>query len=421
MVDQRDKAAKANQPRIKGWCPGAWTPMASGDGLLVRVRPRFGRLTRDQLLALCAAAETYGSGLIELTSRANLQLRGVTEASWPGLMEALVEQGLVDPDPEAERRPQLMLAPDWQTGDATQEVARLLEARLNELPALPAKWGLAIDAGAAPLLKEASADLRIERAADGGLPARASGALSAQASGALLVRTDGRSLGTPVDSPAAAVELLIRLAHWFVASGGRDAGRMRRHEAPLPAWAPASTPPASTWPIRAGKPMALGRHPKGRVLGLPFGRVEAAALRAAVDAGSVSAVRVTPWRRLLLEGFPAAAPFEEPALGLLDDESDPRLAMQACPGAPHCEQASVATLGLARALAERRLIAGSLHLSGCAKGCACRQPTDLCLTGRDGRYDLIIGDRADGTPTATGLSESEVIEYLEKNRDALRL
>ncbi|WP_431023704.1 cobalamin biosynthesis protein CobG [Halomonas sp. H5] len=409
MVDQRDKVAKANQPSIKGWCPGAWHPMASGDGLLVRVRPRFGRLTRDQLLALCAAAETYGSGLIELTSRANLQLRGVTEASWPGLMEALVEHGLVAADPEAERRPQLLLAPDWRAGDATHEVARLLEARLGELPVLPAKWGLAIDAGDAPLLNEASADLRIERAAVGGLPA--------QSSGALLVRVDGRSLGTPVDSPAAAVELLIRLAHWFVASGGRDAGRMRRHEVPLPPWAPASTPPA-----RASKPMALGPHPRGRVLGLPFGRASAKALRAAVASKAATAVRVTPWRRLLIEGVPTGEPFQEQAPpGLLESERDPRLAMQACPGAPHCEQASVATLGLARALAERRLIAGSMHLSGCAKGCACRQPTDLCLTGRDGRYDLIIGDRADGAPAATGLSESDVIEYLEKNRDALRL
>lgn len=406
MVDQRDTAAKANQPSIKGWCPGAWHPMASGDGLLVRVRPRFGRLTRDQLLALCDAAETYGSGLIELTSRANLQLRGVSEASWPGLMVALVEHGLVAADPEAERRPQLLLAPDWRAGDATHEVARLLEARLSELPALPAKWGLAIDAGDAPLLSEASADLRIERAA----------------SGALLVRADGRARGTPVDSPTAAVELLIRLAHWFVASGGRGAGRMRRHPASLPPWAPASTPPASTLPIRAGQPMALGRHPKGRVLGLPFGRASAATLRAAVDAGSVSAVRVTPWRRLLVEGVPTSETFQEQVPpGLLESEGDPRLAMQACPGAPHCEQASVATLGLARALAERRLIAGSLHLSGCAKGCACRQPTDLCLTGRAGRYDLIIGDRADGAPAATGLSESDVIEYLEKNRDALRL
>ncbi len=380
-------------PRIKGWCPGAWRPMASGDGLLVRVRPPLGRLSRHQMLALCEAAETFGSGLIELTSRANLQLRGVSEASWPGLMDFLVEHGLVDPDPHSERRPQLLLAPDWQAGDATHEAARLLEARLDALPTLPAKWGLAIDAGAAPLLGDASADLRIEHAAEGGF----------------LVRADGRALGAPVDSLAAAVELLIRLAHWFVDSGGHDAGRMRRHTAPLPAWAPAVMAPTE-----AGPRLALGEHAWGRVVGLPFGRASAAALRAAVELDSVSAVRVTPWRRLLVEGeAPTAVP------GLLDDNHDPRLSMDVCPGAPHCEQASVETLALAGRLSGR--IEGSVHVSGCAKGCARQSPADLCLTGRDGRFDLIVGGRADGAPVATGLSESDVIEHLEKNSDASRL
>lgn len=393
-------------PRIKGWCPGAWRPMASGDGLLVRVRPPLGRLSRQQMLALCEAAETFGSGLVELTSRANLQLRGVSEASWPGLMEFLVEHGLVDPDPDSERRPQRLLAPDWQTGDATFEAARLLKARLDELPALPAKWGLAIDAGAAPLLGEVSADLRIERAEKGGLPARASGAL--------LVRADGRALGTPVDSPADAVALLIRLAHWFAESGGRDAGRMRRHTAPLPAWAPAVMDPAEAGPPLPLGPYLGGKGAWGRVVGLPFGRAPAAALRAVIDSAAVSAVRVTPWRRLLLEG---EAPTSVP--GLLVDNRDPRLSMDVCPGAPHCEQASVETLALAERLSGR--IEGSVHVSGCAKGCARQAPADLCLSGRDGRYDLIVSGRADGTPDATGLSESDVIEYIEKNSDASRL
>ncbi|APX92638.1 cobalamin biosynthesis protein CobG [Halomonas sp. 1513] len=373
--------------------------MASGDGLLVRVRPPLGRLSRQQMLALCEAAETFGSGLIELTSRANLQLRGVSEASWPGLMEFLVEHGLVDPDPHSERRPQRLLAPDWQAGDATFEAARLLEARLDELPALPAKWGLAIDAGAAPLLGEVSADLRIERAEEGGLPA--------QASGALLVRADGRALGTPVDSPAAGVALLIRLAHWFVDSGGRDAGRMRRHTAPLPAWAPAVMAPAEAGPRLPLGAYLEGEGARGRVVGLPFGRAPAAALRAAVDSVSVSAVRVTPWRRLLLEGeAPASVP------GLLDDERDPRLGVDVCPGAPHCEQASVETLALAERLSGR--VEGSVHVSGCAKGCARQAPADLCLSGRGGRFDLIVGGRADGTPVATGLDESEALEMVSK-------
>ncbi|MCE8013128.1 cobalamin biosynthesis protein CobG [Billgrantia desiderata] len=412
MRNQPNQANRpAGAPRIKGWCPGAWRPMASGDGLLVRVRPPLGRLTRHQMLALCEAAETFGSGLIELTNRANLQLRGVSDASWPGLMAFLVEHGLVAADPQKERRLPLLLAPDWQPGDATHEVARCLEARLDALPALPAKMGVAIDAGAAPLLGEVSADFRIERSRERGLE----GGLPARASGALLVRADGREKGTPVDSPAAAVELLIRLLHWFVDSGGIDAGRMRRHPAPLPPWAPATQRPAA-----AGCVPALGQHAWGRVLGLPFGRAPAATLRAAVIADSVGGVRVTPWRRLLVEGFPVGAPSPP---GLLESESDPRLAMQACPGAPYCEQASVATLGLAQELAERLDGQGSrsVHLSGCVKGCACQAPTDLCLTGREGRFDLIVGGRADGTPVATGLDESDVIQHLEKNRDALRL
>ena len=32
---------------VRGWCPNAWRPMAAGDGLLVRVRPRLGRLDAD--------------------------------------------------------------------------------------------------------------------------------------------------------------------------------------------------------------------------------------------------------------------------------------------------------------------------------------------------------------------------------------
>ncbi|MFD2435964.1 cobalamin biosynthesis protein CobG [Modicisalibacter luteus] len=383
-----------SEARIKGWCPGAWRPMATGDGLLVRVRP-LGRLSRAQLLALCDASEAFGSGLIELTSRANLQLRGVSEAGWPELMAFLVEQALVDPDPEVERQPQLLLAPDWHVGDATHEAAHLLLARLAEMPPLPAKMGIVLDAGPLPVLGEASADFRLEQSA----------------SGALLVRADGRALGTPVDSVAAGVEHLVRLAHWFIESGGRESGRMRRHRAPMPGWAPALMPPA-----QADDRLTLGTHPQGAVFGLPFGRTTASVLRAAFESTMATAVRVTPWRRLLLEnvGQAAAASIE----GLLNDESDARLSMQACPGAPYCDQASVETLGLAERLAGR--VEGSVHVSGCAKGCAYQKPAELCLTGRAGRFDLILGGRADDTPIATGLTETELEDYLE-NLNASRL
>ncbi|WP_417863026.1 cobalamin biosynthesis protein CobG [Vreelandella venusta] len=379
-------------PRIKGWCPGAWRPMATGDGLLVRVRPPLGQLSRQQVVALCEAAETFGSGLIELTSRANIQLRGVSEANWPPLMAFLVEHQLVNDDPQAERHPQLLLPPPWRAGDDTHPIARLLQTRGSELAPMPGKIGIAIDAGKAPVLCDSAGDFRIERSVEGGL----------------IVRADGYQCGTAVNEPEAAVEQLIRLTHWFVDSGGWNSGRMRRHTAPLPDWATADTAPASP-----GEKLALGKHSNGMVVGLPFGRVAANTLRETVSlAGSslvkISAVQVTPWRRLLLKDCDTLPAVD----GLIRHNSDPRLAMDACPGAPYCEQASVATQPLAERLSG--WVAASVHISGCAKGCARQQPAALCLTGRDGRFDVIVNGRTDSAPVKSGVTESEALDVIKK-------
>ena len=74
-------------PLVKGWCPGAHRPMLSGDGLVVRVRPFRAELSAAQALALCDLARTHGNGTLELTSRANLQIRGVPEAAFPALLD----------------------------------------------------------------------------------------------------------------------------------------------------------------------------------------------------------------------------------------------------------------------------------------------------------------------------------------------
>ncbi len=374
-------------PRIKGWCPGAWRPMATGDGLLVRVRPPLGQLSREQVVALCDAAETFGSGLIELTSRANLQLRGVSDESWPPLMAFLVEHQLVSDDPEAERQPQLMLAPAWQKGDDTPTIARFLQARGSELASMPGKVGIAIDAGKAPVLGDSAADFRIERSM----------------AGDLLVRADGHVLGTAVSDTDAAVEQLVRLTHWFVDSGGWASGRMRRHKAPLPEWAQADTAPAPP-----GEKLALDKHHEGMVVGLPFGRVAAETLREAVSQTSARVVQATPWRRLLLQDCDTL-PADD---GLIRHNSDPRLAMDACPGTPYCEQASVATQPLAEKLSG--WVKGTVHISGCAKGCARRSPADVCLVGEAGRFNLIVNGGADSTPVKTGLTESEALDVIKK-------
>lgn len=398
-------SAVAGVPRIQGWCPGALRPMRSGDGLVMRLRPRLARFTRDQILGICAAAQRHAAGLVDITSRANLQVRGVADADWPLLRDRFAELGLLDATPEREARRNLLVAADWVAGDDTERIATALIARLDELPALPAKVGYAIDAGAAPRLRADSADFRIERGRDGGL----------------IVRADGRAHGVAVDA-ATAVDALIELAHWFADSGGRAAGRMARHAAPLPDWARGDARPAAAAPR-----LVSGPHPLGFVCAVPFGQVAAAALaRTVIDSAAV-AVRVTPWRRLLLEGARADAR-PELASGCPDPDALEAAGwrVEACAGAPFCPQASVDTRALARRLMrlaqEGRIAApqgssGSraprvLHVSGCAKRCAYAGAADVSVIGREGRFDLagVAGTR----PACTGLSADAVVAMLER-------
>ena len=371
---RRDAAAPPAAHGVRGWCPTAWRPMMAGDGLLVRVRPALGRMTRAQTIGLCEASLALGNGHIDITNRAALQIRGVSEAGHSALMQRLVALGLADADRERDRQVPVLINPDWSPGDDSSVIAAALIARMDALPDLPAKVGFAIDAGPAPVLSDAPADFRVERAT----------------SGELILRADGRAHGVSVRAQDAA-EGLIRHAHWFVASGGAQAGRMARHSAPLPDVA--TKAPAPARPCAA----ALAAAP-GPFHAAPFGRIEAAAILA-VMAGGVEAVRLTPWRGLVLEGSDAPS----------DDPADPRLSADCCPGAPACPQASVATRDLAARLAPH---VRGLHVSGCAKGCARPSQAAVVLTGRDGRFDIGRDARAGAPPLQTGLSPDQILALL---------
>ena len=84
-----------SRPEAQGWCPTAFHPMMSGDGMLLRVRPQFNRLSLEQALGLCGIAEQFGNGLIDFTSRAAVQIRGLTPASFTKALSALQSLSLV--------------------------------------------------------------------------------------------------------------------------------------------------------------------------------------------------------------------------------------------------------------------------------------------------------------------------------------
>ncbi len=55
--------------------------MPTGDGLLVRLTPAGATIRPEALMALCTASRSYGNGVIEITSRGSIQIRGLTEVS----------------------------------------------------------------------------------------------------------------------------------------------------------------------------------------------------------------------------------------------------------------------------------------------------------------------------------------------------
>src|SRR3954453_22608779 len=85
-------------------CPGALQTHAAADGALARVRVPGGGLSSAQLAALASAARALGDGALELTSRGNVQLRGLAPGTEPELGDRLAGGGgVADPAPPRAR------------------------------------------------------------------------------------------------------------------------------------------------------------------------------------------------------------------------------------------------------------------------------------------------------------------------------
>lgn len=383
-------------PSIRGWCPSLHEPMATGDGLLVRVKPPLGLVPAAAARALADAAMAHGNGAIELTGRGALQFRGLSRESAPRFAATVVELGLAAADAAVERRRSILVSPlagcDPAVDPGTAELAEALEAAIvrdDGLAALPAKFGFAVDGGGALPLGN-GADITLTAGRD-----------------RCMVALDGAGQAAVVDH-AEAVAAVVRVAHAFVAVAGGE--RRMRLVPGAQVFAAAGLVPMRFEADRARVAVGLLRLDKGvRAFGagLPFGAMGAELLATLADLAERAGdgiVRLTPWRCVLIAGEPD--PSVLAALGLITAADDPLLRVSACPGQPGCESASVGTRALASGLRPRPGV--DIHVSGCSKGCAHPGAAALTFVGRDGRYDLVREGRADDMAVRRGLTPDEV-------------
>jgi precorrin-3B synthase len=464
-------------PAVKGWCPGALSPMRTGDGLLVRVRITGGVLTPALAASLAGMSRRFGNGLVDITSRANLQLRGVGEASLVALQAELDAAGLLDRDAASERVRNVLASPlaglDPACHPAIPRLARALEDALvaaADLHPLPAKFGFLLDGGGSLPLDGVEADARFVAGPDGRFE----------------VEAGGRALGSVREDEVVATAL--RLARAFLNLREGDERRMREvahrlagpEVPPFGRLAPLSSPASEA---REGDPEAEFATPGSPSLGpavlagddsmarpsafagddsmarpsafagddrwarppafggddkdapnqcprflpafAPFGRLTADQLHglARLAEADGAELRLTPWRALLLAPCRATLPADIARLGLLVDAADPRLAFAACPGSAGCQSGEADVqhdaLAFAQALAPLLDQTVSVHVSGCAKGCACRRPATLTLVAEAGRYGLAFGADARApsqTPLMTAAETATYLKGLDKGR-----
>lgn len=410
-------------PAKVGWCPGALRPMETGDGLVVRVKPHGGILTLDAAEALAALALRFGNGDLDLTARANLQIRGLRDDTLEPLVSALHALDLLDQNVESEAIRNLVCSPlpglDHGACLDIRPVTAAIKARLATdatLWRLPAKWSILLDDGGSPSLAGVSGDLRCEAARDGSFRI-------GLADDCLRARC----------APGEAPDLIAALARSALDGEPRRMGVLVRERGARAIFSDAGLTPEPgldlpSHPIAAPDLIGWHRFGNAAVLGIaaPFGSGRAEdllALLAAARTAGAADLRLTPWRVLLLTGLTESGGSQvlqaTRTLPFITKPDDPRLPIAACSGMPACARATTQVRADAMRLAGIGLPLSAthgvrIHVSGCAKGCAHAMPAPWTLVGRNGRYDLVRDGKAGDPPIAQGLTVQEAAGRLSR-------
>jgi precorrin-3B synthase len=417
--------------------------MQTGDGLLVRLNPVAGGLPPGTLIGLCSSAARHGNGIMEVTQRGSIQIRGLTPQGALDLADDVNALGIavrtgvpvemsplagLDPDEIADPRP---LAEAIRTAVESAGLPRLLGPKVS----------VVVDGGGRIGMDGLLADVRLAamRQDDGTLWHLAVGGTAATArpvglfgeeeacAAALAVleaiaklgqEGRGRDLDTGQfkDSRSFAPPTVIpdisptrgEIGGFSVASpppppemSGSTEGGAKEQEASRLATRRPDLSGLSTFPLTDAT-LALG-------VALPFGSMPAEQIAGlALEAEKLGAteIRPAPDRMLLVLGLAAesaaALQAKATALGFVTDADDPRLFIAACPGAPACASGHIETRALAEqvALQNAGLLDGSftLHISGCAKGCAHPGPAALTLVGGENGAGLVVNGTAKTLP-----------------------
>jgi precorrin-3B synthase len=409
-------------PERRGLCPGLASPLPTGDGLLARLTPA-GTMTLAAFKHFCAAARTHGNGIVEVSARGSIQVRGLSAVS-AGLFAAEMATLKIAAEDTVPILCNPLSAIDAEEILDVTPLARELRQILAQRSAalrLDAKVSVVLDGGAKLNLARVPADIRLTaEAVDSEILLRlAAGGDDASAVAFGFVAPDHG-----VEAAWRLLDVLAERGRYarardIIAAEGAAVFREALSSAPALFHMPA---PADgnkkihdrKAPCYDGQPIALHPLRDGSLacgMGLAFGHANADSLEHLADAAArarACGLRAAPGRTLLaiglskqnVAGFVAAAEH----LGFVTRADDPRLHVLACAGAPFCASAYIAARAMAPAVAEAAAphLTGEVvvHISGCAKSCAHPTAAALTVVGTAGACALIANGSARDAPFA---------------------
>jgi ferredoxin-nitrite reductase len=420
--EERKDALRQSEPLV---CPGLFYATPTQDGAIYRIRTPAGMLTGEQSSVVAHFAEQVGDGSVQITNRANLQVRSVHMAPPPSILTSLQAVGLAAPAAGIDHLRNIMASPtagiDPQALVDTRPLVMALDDTIalhEEFAGLPAKFSVGFDGGEVVSVRHHPNDIWLAATADcghrKGKPLPVAFRLSFNAG-------QGQELDTGLlFHPEQCVPLVVAIAQTYLTQVERSdphaAGKKPRLRQVLAqhglAWylkqvmrfLPFRVPhPRVAVAQSTGAPSQfrhIGAHPQRQPgfsyfgVVIPLGRLAAQQLRGLAglaQAYGSGVLRLTPWQNVLIPDVPTQrVPALRQAiekLGLHGSATHPWSALVACTGNTGCSASATNTtrhaLELANRLAQQARLDRpvNIHLSGCPKSCAQHHKSDIALLG----------------------------------------
>lgn len=446
MPEIHAQITKARQAMAASACPGLFRIVPARDGGICRLKLALGHLSSHAARAIAAAAGRFGNGEIDVTNRANLQLRGVAAEHETPLIAALLAAGLGPTRPEADDIRNVMVSPvagldPAQAIDALPLARDLLERLQAEqrYTDLSPKFCILVDGGESVAAVDHPHDIWLASMGDGRMALGLAGAPPTAADDETPFVAVTEDLA--VAAVTAALDLFLEQA-----ACNADIKRMRNLLAQMTraeffdrlGKVAIDRNVDTSWrremPAFLGHVGIHGQRQDGFVfIGAvpPLGRLSPGTLEqlagVAEDYGDGN-LRLTPWQSVLVpfvrRDHALAAVRALEAAGFTCDPDRPLASIVACSGSTGCASAMSDTkadaLRLIQALEGGGKLPGLVHFTGCAKSCASAGIADVTLLGTaPGTYALYrksaAGPDKFGREIAAKVGIEQTAAYLRKD------